>query len=109
MTIILTVVVALLAVYVGYLTTVVSHLEDDLTRAKAGLGHTCTMMKKSIEQIDEDAQNLGAVATELREWNKDLTDNLVEMMDSIEDTDRRCREIERYYVTYIARRDEEDD
>lgn len=109
MTVMLTILVAAIAIYVGYLTTIISHLEDEVTRAKAGLGHTCTMLKKQMEQIIEDAHNLGAVSSELREWNKDLVDHMMKMMDSIEDTDRRCREIERYYVTYVARRDEGDE
>ena len=66
---------------------------------------------------------LNAAVKELTEWtaeqddkilgvkdtNRELLKSLQDTVVNLEQTDRRCREIERYYCTYVARKEAPDD
>lgn len=99
MTWILFALVAVIGICIGILARQIEALEADLMKTKASLGHTYIEQKKKLD----DANN--AIA-ELTEWNKDLCECLKQAVNNLDETDRRCRDIERYYINYVARKED---
>ncbi len=100
MTWILFALVAVIGICIGVLARQIKALEADLMKTKASLGHTYIGLKKKLD----DANN--AIA-ELTEWNKDLCECLKQAVNNLDETDRRCRDIERYYINYVSKNQED--
>lgn len=99
MTWILFALVAVIGICIGVLARQIETLEADLMKTKASLGHTYIGLKKKLDDADK------AIA-ELTEWNKDLCECLKQAVSNLDETDRRCRDIERYYINYVARKED---
>lgn len=98
--IVLAVAVALLAVYVCSVTREIDDLRNRLLVLSTSLTNMANANKNFIKTYD-------GVSKEYLEWFKAITEDMKNIVTNLEATDKRVTEIERYYVTYVARKEDD--
>ena len=106
MTWILFALVAVIGICIGILARQIEALEADLMKTKSGLGHAYINLKKTQEAEKDAIDAMNGAIEALNDWNKDLCECLEQAVTNLEETDRRCRDIERYYINYVSRKED---
>lgn len=98
--IVLAVAVVLLAVYVCSVAREIDELRDRLRILSNSMTNMANANKNFITTYD-------GVSKEYLEWFKAITEDMKNIVTNLEATDKRVTEIERYYVTYVARKEDD--
>lgn len=97
--IVLAVATALLAVYACSLAREIDDLRNRLRVLSNSMTNMANANKTFITTCD-------GVSKEYLEWFKAITEDMKNIVTNLEATDKRVTEIERYYVTYVARKED---
>lgn len=98
--IILAVSVALLTVYVCSVAREIDDIRNRLLVLSNSMTNIANANKTFITTCD-------GVSKEYLEWFKAITEDMKNIVTNLEATDKRVTEIERYYVTYVARKEDD--